>query len=121
MYVRPFPGEGTRVQVSDAGGAEPMWSRDGRTLFYRGTEGIVATAVIPGREFAIGARRLALPSTEPPDNSHQSYDVAPDGSGFVFARPAGAQVSAVVVHNWRREFRERLQRAASTQAPWVLT
>lgn len=117
VYVRPFPEEGARAQVSDAGGTEPIWSRDGRTLFYRGAQGIVATSVTSGSAFTVGARRLAMPSTEPPDPTHASYDVAPDGSGFLFSRPAGGQVTAVVIHNWRREFRERQQRATSTRAP----
>jgi serine/threonine-protein kinase len=117
VYVRPFPNDGARVQVSDAGGTEPIWSRDGRTLYYRGAQGIVATTVTAGAEMAVGARRLVVASTEPPDPTHQSYDVTPDGSAFLFSRPAGGQVTAVVIHNWRREFRERLQRATSSPNP----
>ncbi|HEX8362335.1 MAG TPA: protein kinase, partial [Longimicrobium sp.] len=30
VYLRPFPGPGAAVQVSDGGGTEPAWSRDGR-------------------------------------------------------------------------------------------
>jgi serine/threonine-protein kinase len=36
IYVRPFPGNGARVQVSDVGGTEAIWGRDGRSLYYRG-------------------------------------------------------------------------------------
>ena len=113
VYVRPFPGEGARVHVSDAGGTEPLWSRDGRTLFYRAREGLTAVAVTPGAELAVGTRRLVLPSTDAPDQTHPSYDVAPDGSGFLISRLAGGEVTAVVIHNWRREFRERRQRVPS--------
>jgi serine/threonine-protein kinase len=35
IYVRPFPNNGPRVQVSNQGGAEPIWSRSGNTIFYR--------------------------------------------------------------------------------------
>ncbi|MBU6367004.1 MAG: serine/threonine-protein kinase, partial [Gemmatimonadetes bacterium] len=76
VYVRPFPGDGPRVKVSEGGGTEPLWSRDGRTVFYRSSEGITAVAVTPGATFGVGARRLALPTREPPSPTHPSYDVA---------------------------------------------
>ena len=34
VYVRPYPGPGGQWQISTDGGAEPVWSRDGRELFY---------------------------------------------------------------------------------------
>ena len=34
VFVRPFSTTGGRVQVSPAGGVEPVWSADGRTLYY---------------------------------------------------------------------------------------
>ena len=39
VYVRPFPGEGGKQAVSTSGGREPMWSRDGRMLFFRNVGG----------------------------------------------------------------------------------
>ena len=35
VYVRAFPDEGLRVQVSNAGGMVPRWSANGHELFYR--------------------------------------------------------------------------------------
>jgi Tol biopolymer transport system component len=35
VYVRPFPALGAKTQVSTAGGAAPLWSRDGKQLFFR--------------------------------------------------------------------------------------
>lgn len=35
VYVRPFPGPGPRVQVSDNGGVEPRWAHSGKEIFYR--------------------------------------------------------------------------------------
>ena len=112
IFVRPFPGEGARVQVSDVGGTEPLWDRTGRTLYYRALGGITAVAVTAGAEFSIGARRLALASNDPPDPTHPSYDVSPDGKQFLVLRPAGGEAKAVIIHNWAREFREK--RAAAT-------
>jgi serine/threonine-protein kinase len=35
VVVQPFPGPGGQVQVSVAGGSEPVWAPDGRQIFYR--------------------------------------------------------------------------------------
>ncbi len=35
VYVRPFPDGGTRGQISNNGGVEPMWGVDSSELFYR--------------------------------------------------------------------------------------
>ena len=35
VYVRAFPDKGYRVQISNAGGLMPVWSRNGHELFYR--------------------------------------------------------------------------------------
>ncbi len=34
VYVTRFPGPGETVQVSTAGGTDPVWSRDGHELYY---------------------------------------------------------------------------------------
>jgi hypothetical protein len=34
VYVRPFPGPGGKWQVSTAGEVQPVWSRNGKELFY---------------------------------------------------------------------------------------
>ena len=37
VYMRDLKGERDRVLVSNGGGNEPVWSPDGRELFYRET------------------------------------------------------------------------------------
>ncbi|WP_411281543.1 protein kinase domain-containing protein, partial [Gemmatimonas sp.] len=110
IYVRPFPGEGARVQVSNEGGSEPLWDASGRTLYYRAPGGITAVALSVGAEITLGARRLVLPSSEAADPTHPSYDVSPDGKQFLVLRPVGGDTQAIVIHNWKRELRELLQR-----------
>ena len=34
VYVQPFPGPGRKWLISTDGGINPVWSRDGRELFY---------------------------------------------------------------------------------------
>ena len=42
IYVTTYPTPGTTVQISSAGGVEPVWGRDGRELFYRSDDRYVA-------------------------------------------------------------------------------
>lgn len=52
VYVQPFTGPGDRVGISPGGGSEPVWSPDGREIFYRSLDGrrmmAVAVATTPG-------------------------------------------------------------------------
>jgi serine/threonine-protein kinase len=110
IYVRPFPGSGARVQVSDLGGTEPIWGRDGRSLYYRGPLGeVIHVDVTTGASFSIGARRTVLTGEYLMDSSHPNWDVAPDGR-FLLLKRAGAESQAIVVHNWGRELREKTGR-----------
>ena len=106
VYVRPFPENGAPLQVSDAGGSEPIWGKHGRSLYYRRPAGDVAVAeVTTGASFSIGQRRVAVTGEYLTDSSHPNYDVAPDGRLLMLKR-AGAESRTVVVHNWGRELRE---------------
>jgi Tol biopolymer transport system component len=107
IYVRPFPASGARVQVSDVGGTEPIWGRDGRQLYYRGPLGeIIRVSVTTGASFSIGARATMLSGDYLTDSSHPNWDVAPDGR-FLLLKRAGDASQTIVVHNWGRELREK--------------
>jgi Tol biopolymer transport system component len=45
VYVQPYPGLGGKWQVSTDGGLEPVWNRDGRELFYRSANKVMAVDV----------------------------------------------------------------------------
>ena len=105
--MRPFPGSGARVQVSDLGGTEPIWGRDGRSLYYRGPVAeVIRVDVTTGASFSIGAREVMLTGDYLTDSSHPNWDVAPDGR-FLMLKRAGAESQTIVVHNWARELREK--------------
>jgi eukaryotic-like serine/threonine-protein kinase len=113
---RVFVGEaggGRRWAVSTGEGREPMWSRDGRQVYFRqGTQFFVAD-VQPGPQFAASRPRplfqvpLAVEST-----SLANYDVAPDGSRFVAVQASPKKEPArevVYVPDWADELREKLR------------
>jgi serine/threonine-protein kinase len=92
VYVRPLDGDGEVVQVSQHGGNEPVWSKDGRELFYRGftADGqpvLFAARIDAGRSFAVASRQELFSladyvGTQP----HANYDVSPDGQYFAMVR-----------------------------------
>lgn len=95
VYVRPFDRDGDQVQVSQGGGNEPLWSRDGRELFYRGITGgqvaLMAATVRTAPDFAVTTRRTLFLATDLVGTQpHASYDVTPDGRGFVMVRRSPA-------------------------------
>ena len=112
IYVRPFPNNGARVQVSTDGGVEPLWSRSGSALMYRTPNGGIESATVKaGAAFAVGERRAVLPPFDfPTDLTHTAYDLWPDGGGFLIVKPVGAELRPTLVHNWGRVLREKLGR-----------
>ena len=86
IYVEPFPRTGTRIQVSDAGGERPVWSMDGRELFYDkdATLFVAAISTTP-----LSARPpVALPITKfLQGTGRRLWDVSPDGTRFLMMFP----------------------------------
>ena len=108
VVVQPFPGPGGRVQVSSGGGSEPVWSRDGKRLFYRGDGHVMAARIAPGAGFSIAGRdTLLADSFQFAPNPHANYDVTPDGTHFVFLK-AASEGNMIVVANWKTVVRARM-------------
>jgi serine/threonine-protein kinase len=92
VYARPLRGDGEQVQISRDGGTEPLWSRDGRELFYRSTAAdapqMISVGVrADGRRLQVLHRRaLFSVANLLGSGPHANYDVTPDGRGFVMLR-----------------------------------
>jgi len=118
LYLRSLRGGDVQLQLSDDGASEPVWSRDGREIFYRrptpGGAGLVALSL----QFApaprvIGRTPLFDVSGFDTGTPHANYDVAPDGRSFVFVRPRGA--TYVMVLQNVPELARRLAREAAAR------
>jgi eukaryotic-like serine/threonine-protein kinase len=108
IVVQPFPGPGGRVQVSSGGGSEPVWSRDGKRLFYRANGHLMAARIAPGQGFAIAGRdTLFVDTFQFAPNPHANYDVMADGTHFVFLK-AASEGNMIVVTNWNAAVRARM-------------
>ena len=83
IWVRPFPGPGAATQVSLEGGIEPVWSPDGRELFFRRGTSFLAVplggddGLRPGKPRELFSGRFDLSPT-----GHQHYAVDSTGERF---------------------------------------
>ena len=101
VYVQSFPEPAGARLVSTEGGADPRWSRDGRTLFYRSQGSMMALGINPGPPLVI-TRPEQLFEME----SLGSYDVAADGRFLIVDFPSDAQPRQInIIQNWFEELK----------------
>ncbi len=85
-----FPDVGNRVQISTAGGTEPMWSRDGRELFYRNGEKMMVVTASTDLDFTPSKPTLLFEGIYVAGvfggTPGVNYDVAPDGQRFLMVK-----------------------------------
>ena len=109
IYVQQYPGPGGKWPISNDGGEKPVWSRDGRQLFYRNGNKLMAVAIQTKPAFSAGTPRLLFQGAY--FVSYHDYDVMPDGKHFVFIReaeqPHGARQINVVL-NWLEELKQKV-------------
>ncbi|MCI0584711.1 MAG: hypothetical protein L0227_17785, partial [Chloroflexi bacterium] len=111
VYVQPLvnPG-GARWRITTGGGRDPVWSRDGRELFYQRDTTMFAATVTTEPEFA-AAPAVALFDGPYLDSNGRWYDVAPDGR-FLMVKPgwlnADRQAPLHVVLGWFDELDRRV-------------
>lgn len=105
VYVRPFPGPGARFQVSTGGGEMPVWSRDGRHLYFITDREIIANDLAFAPTFTVTRRAtVAEGDFASLSRGHAMYDVMPEGKGLVLVK-AMNDGQTIVVLNWIDELR----------------
>ena len=116
VYVRPFPNVNDgRWLVSAGAGITPVWSRNGRELYYMSTPGaMMAVPVQTTPTFSAGNAVKLFDGTWFVLPSGRSYDVTADGKRFLMVKPTSggnqnaAPPSITVVLNWTEELKARL-------------
>jgi hypothetical protein len=107
VYVAPFP-SGQKRRVTSEGGYWPVWSRDGRRLYFGRGTGIMAIDVAAGDSISVGTPVEILPQGT---LAHllaarfpTAFDVSPDGTQFLIQRQppqvAGLRAVAHVLLDW---------------------
>jgi Tol biopolymer transport system component len=118
VFLRPFPNtQSAKWQVSNGGGVAPLWSKDGRELFYvSGNRDMMAVSVRSGAEPDIGEPQALFQLPEDLYFSFQEFytphDVGPDGR-FVMARNVTPRSTIdaplIVTENWYEELKARVE------------
>ena len=115
IYVQPYPGPGTRTVISTEGGYGPVWSRDGKELFYRNDDRMMAVTVETeprASRFSASVPEMlfegAFLSEANPDSGSQTYDVSADGQKFLMVEAGGTGAELHVVLNWLEELEARV-------------
>jgi Tol biopolymer transport system component len=111
VYVQPYPGGGERRQVSNGGGVMPVWSRNGREIFYTNGGKLMAVPVDTVRAGVVGPARLV--SEGGYGMAFHDYDVMGNGKRFLAIQDA-VQARGVheikVVFNWVEEMKWEVAR-----------
>jgi Tol biopolymer transport system component/predicted Ser/Thr protein kinase len=109
IYVRAFPGSGTKLQASIDGGSQAAWRGDGRELYYRSGDTMMAASVTTDSKLSIG--KPAALFRGPFENIQgKNYDVARDGQRFLMVRadePVPPKAMTIVL-NWMEDLNVRL-------------
>jgi len=117
IYVQPYPGPGGKWQISTDGGTEPLWSHNGRELFYRNGTRMMAVDVTTQPAFSAGKPRMLFERryvSTPFPQTFPRYDVSPDGQRFLMikegggAEDAAARPTIIVVQNWVEDLKRRV-------------
>jgi eukaryotic-like serine/threonine-protein kinase len=113
IYVQPYPGPGGKYQISTEGGTEPSWNPNGREIFYRNSDRMMAVDITTHPGFSAGKPHMLFqgrynlsPVTSP------NYSVSPDGQRFLMLKSVetaeGAPTQINVVLNWFEELKQRV-------------
>jgi Tol biopolymer transport system component len=89
IYVMPFPDPGASQQVSVDGGFEPLWSRDGRILYFQDGDNLMEVDVTPGAPPRFGRPRLLYQGRfRRSANGNTPWSISPDGQRFLRVQQA---------------------------------
>ncbi len=113
IFVRPFPDiDNGKWQISSELGFDPVWSPDGRELFFLGVGDALWVAQVETEPTFNASRPVRVFSTsEFPVGRGTEYDIAPDGDRFIFQRRLGEDAiphGLIFVLNWVSELQARV-------------
>jgi Tol biopolymer transport system component len=110
VYLRQFPSSKGETQVSSGGGIGPIWSRDGRELFYMNVETMTMMAVQIGADpnSPVGTPEQLFKlegSYRTAGNLGRYYDISTDGRFLMLRRVEDGEFRLICVQNWFEELK----------------
>ena len=123
VYVQSFPVATGQRAVSPGRGESPVWSPDGRSIYYADGQNLMVVDVTAESTFRVSAPRRLLDApffrATVGLGWHRNYDIHPDGDRFlVTVSPDGSVPTApdqllenvYIVVNWFEELKGRMGR-----------
>jgi serine/threonine-protein kinase len=109
VYMRPLPGPGSRWAISADGGEQPVWSRNGREIFYVSHGRMMAVTVTGDATLSVSKPRFLFDARLWP-TVERTYDVTPDGDFVMIERGESdaPRTQINVVLNWAQEVAKRV-------------
>jgi serine/threonine protein kinase len=119
IFVRPFPEvDQGKWQVSVDGGQSPLWSPDGRELYYLNGDAIMEAQVNTEPTFSASKPKILFRGNYVTGyRENPEWDISPDGKRFLMIKPPAAMDddSAIeirtqinIVLNWFEELKQRV-------------
>jgi serine/threonine-protein kinase len=117
VYVQPFPPTGGKYQISTSGGRNPLWSPDGKQLFYEqiGDVTRVLSVDVQTKPTFMFEKTTPLPIEGIIDIGPRTYDISPDGKYFVVLLPKAQPDTSKapreqinITLNWFDELKQRV-------------
>jgi len=102
VYLTRFPNAGARYQVSPAGGTQPVWSRDGRQLYYLDPGQKLTVVDIRGDQDSVqvGTPKTLFPTSVMSSLAGAGYDVTRDGQFIVLNWAFETPTPLTLAINW---------------------
>jgi dipeptidyl aminopeptidase/acylaminoacyl peptidase len=105
VYVASFPEPSLRVPISNGGGYQPRWRRDGKELLYFAPGGnLMSVDVTLGGTFQAGVpKALFRVAIYGGGSTQHRWDITADGQRFLIATVGGdtsASAPLTLVQNW---------------------
>lgn len=115
IYIQPYPGPGGKRLISTEGGSEPAWKRNGRELFYRSGNKMMAVDVVLQPTFSAGKPKMLFEGQyfdNPFPLTSAAYDVSADGQRFLMIKENSNRESSTaqinIVQNWFEELKQKV-------------
>ncbi len=108
IYLTRFPHPGAKYQVSQTGGTQTVWSKDGKKLYYLDTlRRMVAVEIhSTGDSVQIGSPKTLFQTGIRHSISTEGYDVSRDGKFLIVNSITESTAPVVLVTNWDAELKK---------------
>lgn len=111
IYLRPFPDAAReRIPVSRSGGMTPVWSRDGKELFFVSDGQLMTVPVTWSARPTLGEPLALFPVKDfVLDDQQPSFEPEPGGRSFLMLKRAELPATQLVlVLNWLEELKAKV-------------